>query len=293
VTCRSVLRTARRTARSTGSSPWSSYGARALRASFCEGGSQSVTSCAPHPKPATKLLDSHYRSDRGACGFVLTHDGHGKYIAGTDGSRLYFNFMSPTSTAQVAISGGETASIPVGVPGFVPSFLSVSPDGSSFLIRSIEDENDVLWECPHFGRLVSQAWRRVKQWDNWYLLSRWEFRGLRHIRRRALDRKERWDRSSQASLGRFQGRRTYVVARRPDNPGYARRKALGDQFEWIELFLVQSESIDILASNVTEQQRRVRRVQPHIPLLSKLGGVEAMEWRKRRHIQSFSGDTAV
>ena len=26
----------------------------------------------PHPKPATKLLDSHYRSDRGACGFVLT-----------------------------------------------------------------------------------------------------------------------------------------------------------------------------------------------------------------------------
>jgi hypothetical protein len=26
----------------------------------------------PHPKPATKLLDSRYSSDRGACGFVLT-----------------------------------------------------------------------------------------------------------------------------------------------------------------------------------------------------------------------------
>ncbi|HSY72914.1 MAG TPA: hypothetical protein VK798_11750, partial [Alloacidobacterium sp.] len=31
-----------------------------------------VASCAPHPKPATNLLDSHHRSGRGACGFVLT-----------------------------------------------------------------------------------------------------------------------------------------------------------------------------------------------------------------------------
>jgi hypothetical protein len=29
------------------------------------------TSCDSHPTPATKLLDSHKRSDRGACGFVL------------------------------------------------------------------------------------------------------------------------------------------------------------------------------------------------------------------------------
>ena len=81
----------------------------------------------------------------------ITHDGHGKYIAGTAGSRLYFNFMSPISTAQVAISGGETASIPVAVPGFIPSFLSVSPDGSSFLIHSVAAQNDVLWNVTSLG----------------------------------------------------------------------------------------------------------------------------------------------
>ena len=30
------------------------------------------SSCDPHPIPAPKLLNSHNRSDRGACGFVLT-----------------------------------------------------------------------------------------------------------------------------------------------------------------------------------------------------------------------------
>jgi hypothetical protein len=29
------------------------------------------TSCDSHPIPASKLLASHCRSDRGACGFVL------------------------------------------------------------------------------------------------------------------------------------------------------------------------------------------------------------------------------
>src|ERR1700677_2205507 len=81
----------------------------------------------------------------------ITHDGHRNYIAGTDGSRLYFNFMSPISTAQVAISGGKTASNPVAVPGFIPSFLGVSPDGSSFLIESIEAENDTLWNVLTLG----------------------------------------------------------------------------------------------------------------------------------------------
>ena len=47
---------------------------RVLRASFCEDGSQCVTSCVPYPKSVTKLLDSHPRSERGACGFVLTAD---------------------------------------------------------------------------------------------------------------------------------------------------------------------------------------------------------------------------
>jgi hypothetical protein len=59
-------------AHSTGSSQPNSCDARVPRASFCEDGSHRLTSCAPHLKSATKLLDSQHRSDRGACGFVLT-----------------------------------------------------------------------------------------------------------------------------------------------------------------------------------------------------------------------------
>src|SRR4029077_15504946 len=45
----------------------------------------------------------------------ITHDGRLKYLAGTDGSRLYFNQSSPISIAQVGITGGEIAQIPIAV----------------------------------------------------------------------------------------------------------------------------------------------------------------------------------
>ena len=64
----------------------------------------------------------------------ITHDGNQKILVGTDGSRLYFNQISPLSTAQVAISGGENAPIPVALPN--PALVDVSPDGSSFLVAS-------------------------------------------------------------------------------------------------------------------------------------------------------------
>ena len=91
----------------------------------------------------------------------ITHDGHGKYIAGTDGSRLYFNFMSSQSLAQVAISGGETASIPVAVPGASHSLLRVSPDGSSFLIRSVEEGNYALGRSLWNVRILGGSYRRL------------------------------------------------------------------------------------------------------------------------------------
>src|ERR1017187_8151550 len=47
----------------------------------------------------------------------ITHDGREKYLAGTDGSRLYFIWSSPPTAAQVAVTGGEIATIPVAVPG--------------------------------------------------------------------------------------------------------------------------------------------------------------------------------
>jgi hypothetical protein len=56
--------------------------------------SQPVTSCAPHPKPATKLLDSHYSSDRGACGFVLTGNTE------VSGSRVEMRIADNTSAGR-------------------------------------------------------------------------------------------------------------------------------------------------------------------------------------------------
>ncbi len=66
----------------------------------------------------------------------ITHDGRQKTLAGTDGSRLYFNRMSgpttPESVAQIAISGGAIAPVPVAPPN--PFLVDVSPDGSSFIV---------------------------------------------------------------------------------------------------------------------------------------------------------------
>jgi DNA-binding winged helix-turn-helix (wHTH) protein len=67
----------------------------------------------------------------------ITHDGHQKIPAGTDGSRVYFMQNPPTTVGQVAIAGGEIVQIPVAVP-FSFSLDDVSPDGSNFLIESGE-----------------------------------------------------------------------------------------------------------------------------------------------------------
>src|SRR5208337_635756 len=65
----------------------------------------------------------------------ITHDGHHKLLVGTDGIRLYFNRAGQT-IAQVAISGGEIAAIPVPLPGENLRATDVSPDGSTLLVIS-------------------------------------------------------------------------------------------------------------------------------------------------------------
>ena len=89
----------------------------------------------------------------------ITHDGRQKVLVGTDGSRLYFNWMSgplsPQSIAQVAISGGGIAPVPVALPN--PFLVDVSPNGSSFLVGA----DTGLWNVRILGgeaRDLGDAW---------------------------------------------------------------------------------------------------------------------------------------
>ena len=86
----------------------------------------------------------------------LTHNGHVGGVAGTDGSRLYLQVYNPgsrtfiyephqtvwavLSLSQVSLSGGEIEPVlPITLP--TPFVLDVSPDGSSFLVKSFEKDN--------------------------------------------------------------------------------------------------------------------------------------------------------
>ncbi len=82
----------------------------------------------------------------------ITHDGRLKRLVGTDGNRLYFNQNSPNAMAQVGVTGGETAQIPVTVPHF-DRLVDVSPDGSSFLIGSPVERTPghELWSVRQLG----------------------------------------------------------------------------------------------------------------------------------------------
>jgi hypothetical protein len=95
------------------------------------------------PAPAPKV--SNY--------VQLTHDGQPKQLAGTDGSRLYFNLETPTSPgiAQVAIAGGASAGIAAPFPAM--GLLSLSPDGSSLLAAeyTVTQFNGPLWSLPVIG----------------------------------------------------------------------------------------------------------------------------------------------
>jgi DNA-binding winged helix-turn-helix (wHTH) protein/Tol biopolymer transport system component len=74
----------------------------------------------------------------------ITHDGHPKVLAGTDGVNLYLNRqLESQPIAQVATSGGEIAPIPVSLPK--PSALDFSPDTSALLISSYEGTQTSLW----------------------------------------------------------------------------------------------------------------------------------------------------
>jgi len=96
----------------------------------------------------------------------ITHDGHDKYLSGTDGSRLFFTQRSPQLGEQISISGGTPAPVPNPIPN---SWVGdVSPDGSTVFIVAEAGgmtSDSTLWTAAVLGgslrRLapaVTSAW---------------------------------------------------------------------------------------------------------------------------------------
>jgi DNA-binding winged helix-turn-helix (wHTH) protein len=77
----------------------------------------------------------------------ITHDGHIGIIAGTDGSRIYFNRNPWGPVVQVGVSGGDIVTIPTG--SMTVSAVGMSADGTSLLIRSFDP--DRLWTMGTLG----------------------------------------------------------------------------------------------------------------------------------------------
>ena len=88
-------------------------------------------------------------------GYVqLTHDGVPKFLAGTDGSRLYMTLNVQgftTPVAQVSVAGGEIVQIPRPSPDM--RLCSVSPDGSELLLADLpgHSQEGPLWALPILG----------------------------------------------------------------------------------------------------------------------------------------------
>jgi DNA-binding winged helix-turn-helix (wHTH) protein/Tol biopolymer transport system component len=97
----------------------------------------------------------------------ITHDGQQKNLAGTDGTRLYFNQMSgptlPVSIAQVDISGGTIAQVPVALLN--PFLSDISPDGAGFLVYSMKEALSFysLWNV----RILGGSARRLIDIDGY------------------------------------------------------------------------------------------------------------------------------
>jgi len=81
----------------------------------------------------------------------ITHDGRSKGLGGTDGTRLYFSYVSPASIAQVGVNGGEIVPLPtITVPGANSYMVDLSPDGSNALVRVYPADRS-LWVVPILG----------------------------------------------------------------------------------------------------------------------------------------------
>jgi Tol biopolymer transport system component len=82
----------------------------------------------------------------------LTHDGEGKFLVGTDGSRLYLGVGALTAPgiAQMPVSGGDPVRIPIPSANALP--VALSPDDTELLAieRQVADDEFParLWRLP-------------------------------------------------------------------------------------------------------------------------------------------------
>jgi serine/threonine protein kinase/Tol biopolymer transport system component len=83
----------------------------------------------------------------------LTHDGRHKWLAGTDGSRLYLSYgaYASRSIAEISISGGNLNRIPTPSPNM--EVADISPDGAELLVVDAQGNPDTgpLWSLPVLG----------------------------------------------------------------------------------------------------------------------------------------------
>ena len=82
----------------------------------------------------------------------ITHNGHADTLAGSDGTKLYFNQIlpsSPFSIAQVGIASREIVPLSVGLPD--PTVHDVSADGTALLVSSPNNGRMSLWSVEIAG----------------------------------------------------------------------------------------------------------------------------------------------
>ncbi len=96
----------------------------------------------------------------------ITHDGHAKWLGGTDGSRIYFTQADRDEIAQVSVASGTEAPVPIAIK--VPRSGDVSPDGSTLLVVSQAEGQgppSSLWSLQltggsyrRLGHAIAAAW---------------------------------------------------------------------------------------------------------------------------------------
>lgn len=88
----------------------------------------------------------------------ITNDGRLKYLAASDGKRLYFTGWSPLQLAQVGINGGEVARLPVAPPGDAMRMEDISSDGTYALVNTDLEGHPVeaQWLVPLLGGAVKR-----------------------------------------------------------------------------------------------------------------------------------------